>query len=357
MRGDGISSIAIAIPIAIAIGSQWLSRGPVIINLNRVRLGMTGTNDSTPDFKDRSAGLIIFGAVSILIGAVCALLVPLSLAAVAFSGSAAGAGVDYRSALSASALYTVMAVVFVWLGVGSILARRWARELLLSISWIWLLTGICTLLICILVVPGVMRQLGAAEALPPELMLLVVLVTIGVIGLLYVVLPGLFVLFYRSPHVAATCRVRHPEPQWIDDCVWVLAAVSVLLMPAYNFFFPVFGAVLTGAAGATLWALVLAVCVALAAGSCMRAPWAWWSGVVLTLAAALSSILTVLRHDFAEIVALLDLPEDQASMMVAMGMPDGWPMALINALVWGTFIVYLMSLRRFFPPASPSADG
>jgi len=354
---------------------------------------MTDQGETQLDFKDRTAGLIIFGAVSILIGAVCALLVPLSLVAVAFSGSAAGAGVDFRSALSASALYTVMAVVFVWLGIGSIRARRWARELLLSISWIWLLTGICTLLICILVVPGVMRQLGAAEALPPELMLLVVLVTIGVIGLLYVILPGLFVLFYRSPHVAATCRVRHPEPQWIDDCpqklltltvvwvlaavshpdpqwiddcpqklltltvVWVLAAVSVLLMPAYNFFFPVFGAVLTGGAGAALWALVLAVCVALAVGSCRRAPWAWWSGVVLTLAAALSSILTVLRYDFAEIVALLDLPEDQASMVVAMGMPDGWPMALINALVWGTFIVYLMSLRRFFPPASPSADG
>jgi len=327
---------------------------------------MTDQGETQLDFKDRTVGLIIFGAVSILIGVICALLVPLSLVAVAFSGSAAGAGVDYRSALSASALYTVMAVVFVWLGIGSIRARRWARELLLSISWIWFLTGICTLLICILVVPGVMRQLGAAEALPPDLMLLVVLVTIGVIGLLYVILPGLFVLFYRSPHVAATCRVRHPDPQWIDDCpqklltltvVWVLAAVSVLLMPAYNFFFPVFGAVLTGGAGAALWALVLAVCVALAVGSCRRAPWAWWSGVVLTLAASLSSILTVLRYDLAEITTLMNLPEEQVSLIAALGLPDGWPMALINALVWGTFVAYLISLRRFFPPASPSVDG
>ena len=323
-------------------------------------------DEATPAFKDRTLGLIIFGVVSILIGVVCALLVPLSLVAVALSGSAAGPGVDYRSALSASALYTVMAVVFVWLGIGSIRARRWARELLLSISWIWLLTGICTLLICVLVVPGVMRQLGAAEALPPELMLLVVLVTIGVIGLLYVVLPGLFVLFYRSPHVAATCRVRHPGPQWIDDCpqklltltvVWVLAAVSVLLMPAYDFIFPFFGTLLTGAAGAALWALVLAVCVALAVGSCRRAPWAWWSGVALTFTAALSSTVTVLRYDLAEVTTLMNLPEEQVSLIVALGLPDGWPMALITALVWGTFVAYLMSLRRFFAPASPSADG
>ena len=322
--------------------------------------------EATPDFKDRSAGLIIFGVVSILIGICCALMVPLSLIAVALSGSAAGAGVDYRSVLAASALYTVVAVVFVWLGIGSICARRWARELLLSISWIWLLTGICTLLICILVVPGVMRELGAAEALPPELMLLVVLVTIGVIGLLYVVLPGLFVLFYRSPHVAATCRDRHPEPQWIDDCpqklltltvVWVLAGVSVLLMPAYNFFFPVFGAVLTGVAGAALWALVLAVCVVLAVGTCRRAPWAWWSGVLLTIAAAISSSLVALRYDLAEITTLMNLPEEQVSLIAALGLPDGWPMALINALVWGTFVVYLMTLRRFFTSAPGTTDG
>jgi hypothetical protein len=197
-------------------------------------------------------------------------------------------------------------------------------------------------------------------------MLLVVLVTIGVIGLLYVVLPGLFVLFYRSPHVAATCRVRHPEPQWIDECpprlltltvVWVLAAVSVLLMPAYGFIFPFFGTLLTGAAGAALWALVLAVCVALAVGSCRRAPWAWWSGVALTFTAALSSTFTVLKYDLAEVTTLMNLPEEQVSLIAALGLPDGWPIALINALVWGTFVVYLMTLRRFFTSAPGTTDG
>ena len=200
---------------------------------------------------------------------------------------------------------------------------------------------------------------------PPEMTLLVVLVTIGIVGLLYVVLPGLFVLFYRSPHVAATCRARHPQPQWIDRCprklltlmvVWLLAAVSVLMMPAYNFIFPLFGIVLTGTAGAVLWALVLATSVALAVGTCRRAPWAWWSGVALTLTAAVSSILTVLRYDLAEIMAVMELPEDQVSMIAMVGMPDGWLMALINALVWGSFLAYLMSLRRFFVTAPVIAD-
>jgi hypothetical protein len=326
---------------------------------------MTDSDQQPSDFKDRTPGLVIFGVISILIGACCALLVPLMFLSVALSETVAGGGGDARSAWSASALYAFMAVGFVWLGIGSIRARRWARELLLSLSWIWLLTGICSLVIGVLVVPRLVQEMSFDSGLPPEMAMLMILVIFGVIGVLYVVLPGAFVLFYRSPHVAATCRVRDPKPQWIDECprrlltltvVWVLAAVSVFLMPAYGFFFPLFGVVLTGAGGAILWILVLAVCVALAVGTCRRAPWAWWTGMALALAAALSSILTVLRHDLVDIMVLMELPEEQVSMIAELGMPDGWPMALITGFVWGTFVAYLMTLHRFFEPAPTAAD-
>jgi hypothetical protein len=313
----------------------------------------------TPEFKDRTLGLIIFGVGSILIGVLCALLIPLMFLSMALSDSVVGGGVDSRSAWSASALYGFMAVAFVWLGIGSIRTRRWASEMILSLSWIWLLTGICSLVIGMLVIPAVVRGSGVATGIPSEMISIVVLVVFGVIGLLFVVLPGAFVLFYRSHHVAATCRVRHPEPQWIDDCpqklltlmvVWVLAAVSVLLMPAYDFIFPLFGIVLTGANGAALWILVLAACVVLAVGTCRRTPWAWWGGMALTLAGTLSSILVVLRLDLSEIMTLMSLPEDQVAMMETVPVLEGWVMALGTLLVWGTFIVYLMTLRRYFAP-------
>jgi hypothetical protein len=326
---------------------------------------MTENNQTPPDFKDRTPGLIIFGSVSILIGAFCVLLVPLMFLSVALSESVASGGVDARSAWSASALCGLMAIAFVWLGIGSIRARRWACELLLSLSWIWLLTGICSMAVGMLVVPPMIRGFGAESGLPSGTAPLVIFVIFGVIGLLYVVLPGLFVLFYRSPHVAATCRARHPDPQWIDACpsrlltltvVWVLLAVSTLLMPAYNFFFPFFGRALTGAAGAVLWALVLALCVALAIGTCRRASWAWWSGMALTLAGTLSSILVVLRLDLSQIMTLMNLPEDQVAMMETLPVLEGWIMVLGTFLVWGTFIVYLMTLRRFFAPATNVSD-
>jgi hypothetical protein len=326
---------------------------------------MTGSNDATPVLRDRSLGLIIFGAISVLVGGGCALMVPLGIAATALSSPVGGAGVDTRSALSVSALYAVMAVVFVWLGVGSIRARRWARELLLSLSWIWLLTGACSLVIGVFVIPAVVRSTAGSSGLPPEMTTILLLVVFASIGFLYVVLPMSFVLFYRSPHVAATCRRRDPRPQWIDRCprrlltltvVWFLAAVSVLLMPAYNFFLPLFGVVLTGVAGAVGWSLVLAACVALALGTCRRAPWAWWSGVVVILAAALSSVLTVVRYDLGEILALMALPAGQVEMMSALGMTDGWSMVVFNVVVWGTFLAYLISVRSYFAPAPVTVD-
>jgi hypothetical protein len=318
-----------------------------------------------PELKDRSVGLVVFGSASVLIGLCCALLIPLTVLSVALSGSIAGAGVDSRSAWSACAMYAFMAVAFVWLGVGSIRARRWACELLLSLSWIWLLTGVCSLIVGVLVVPVVVAQLGAGSALPREVTAFVVAVTFAVIAVLYVVLPGLFVLFYRSPSVAATCRAHHPEREWVDGyprrlltltVVWSLLAASALVMPAYNYLFPLFGLVLTGLGGAFLWALVLAVCVALAFGTSRRAPWAWWGGVALTLVAAVSSMLTALRFDMAEISSMMALSEEQAAMMNLIPMLDRWVLISGTVVVWGTFLAYLMTLRKYFIAEAIESD-
>jgi len=178
-----------------------------------------------------------------------------------------------------------------------------------------------------------------------------------VIGFLFVLLPGAFVLFYRSPHVAATCRIRDSQPQWTDDLprrlltlviVWALAAVSVLMMPAYGFIVPFFGVVLSGASGAAVWAAILVMCVALTWGSARRAPWAWWGGVAAIILATLSSVITALRVDPAAFILAMDLPEQQTALLSEIAMPEQWVMALVWVVMWGTFLAYLMTVRRFF---------
>jgi hypothetical protein len=307
---------------------------------------------SAPEFKDRSLGLVIFGLVEILIGVCCALLGPLILAAGSLMGTA-----DLRSTVPSAVLYTVVAAVFIWLGVGSIRARRWACVLTLSLSWIWLVTGICSMVVGAWLVPVMLRGMVAGSDLPPNFVFVVSLVVFGVIGFLYVLLPGAFVLFYRSPHVVATCRARDSQPQWTDDLpprlltlviVWALAAVSVLVMPAYGFVVPFFGVVLSGASGAVVWFAILAGCVALAWGSARRAPWAWWGGFVAVVVATLSSVITAVCVDPAKFVLAMGLPEEQMVLLSGIVMPGRWVMALIWVVVWGTFLGYLMTVRRFF---------
>ena len=50
------------------------------------------------------------------------------------------------------------------------------------------------------------------------------------------------------------------------------------------------------------------------------------------------------------------LPDDQVAMMEALPVLDGWVLVLGTLFVWGTFLAYLMTLRRFFLPEAIETD-
>ena len=273
---------------------------------------------------------------------------------------------DLRSAIPAVVVYAALATAFVWLGIGSIRARRWARELSLSLSWVWFLTGVCSLILAWLLLPSVLGEVAGEGGFSHEVVVLVTVATTAVLGVLYVLLPGACVLFFRSPDVAATCRARDPGRQWTDDLsqrlltlilVWALAAVSVLMMPAYNFVVPFFGVVLAGSAGAIVWLVILIGCVALVWGSVRRQPWAWWGAMIAVFLAGVSSVLTSLKVETSEILRAMDLPGDQADLLTAAMTADRWLVALFWIAAWGSFLAYLATLRRFFIARPADADG
>ncbi len=320
---------------------------------------------ATPAHKDRSVGLVVFGVLQVFIGLGCAALIPLSLVAQSLGNVGGVASTDARSALPPMVFYAVLSTAFVWLGVGSIRARRWARELSVSLSWVWFLTGICSLIFAWLLLPSALSTFAGEGGFSPEVVVAVTVVTTGVLGLVYVLLPGAFLIFFRSPHVAATCRARGPSRQWTDDLpqrlltliiVWVLAAVSVLVMPAYRFVAPFFGVLLAGSAGAFVWLVVLIGCVLLAWGSIRREMWAWLGAVIGVFMAGLSSVLTSLRVEPWQILRAMDLPDDQAALITDSMMPDRWVVALFWVVAWGSFLAYLATLRRFFTARPAETD-
>ena len=324
-----------------------------------------GAADPTLTHKDRSVGLVIFGAVQILVGVCCAALVPLSLLAQQLGTIGGVSSSDPRSAIPVMVVYSVLATAFVWLGIGSIRARRWARELSLSLSWVWFLTGICSLILAWALLPSALGELVGEGGLPHEVVVLITAGTTVVLGVVYVLLPGACVLFFRSPDVAATCRARDPGRQWTDDLpqrlltlilVWALAAVSVLVMPAYNFVVPFFGVVLVGSEGAIVWLVILIGCVALVWGSAHRNPWAWWGAMIAVSLAGVSSVLTSLKVETSEILRAMDLPGDQADLLTDAMTPDRWLVVLFWLAAWGSFLAYLATLRRFFAARPADED-
>ncbi|HKO54352.1 MAG TPA: hypothetical protein VJ276_00660, partial [Thermoanaerobaculia bacterium] len=86
-----------------------------------------------PAFKDRSTSLILFGIIHILFGIVCAGFI-LLMAVVSELGARRGGGTALPTYVFASnvVVYSLLALYFFSVGIGSIRRRRWARALALS---------------------------------------------------------------------------------------------------------------------------------------------------------------------------------------------------------------------------------
>jgi len=310
-------------------------------------------------FRDRSTGLVIFGIAEIAIGVFCALLIPLALVATLASEALGAAAAPELSTLIPSlVVYGLMALAFIWIGVGSIRARRWARAVMLSLAWLWLITGVLSMIAFWLLVPSWSGLAGFAD-LPSETMVMVMLTTSLFLGFVYVLLPLAFVLFYRSEHVAATCQARDPGPSWVDGCpsqivtlvlIYTISAASVQIVPAYDFAFPFFGVILDGWIGAAAWLVVLALLVVLLVGTVRRDPRAWTLAMAASLAAAVSSTVHVAVVPIASWFDRVAMTADERGMMAAFAQPSAAVMALLSLAVWGSWIGYLLAVRRWFRP-------
>ena len=118
-----------------------------------------------PDHKDRSTGLLIFGILTILLGCITGMLLLMMLVGQVAVRSAHVTTVPASILLLDVFIYGILAVALIWLGIGSIKARRWARALLLIFSWSWLVVGVYAILGAILILPMVLEGIRAAT--PP----------------------------------------------------------------------------------------------------------------------------------------------------------------------------------------------
>lgn len=182
--------------------------------------------------------------------------------------------------------------------------------------------------------------------------------------LFYLVLPALFVLFYRSPNVRATCEAHHPRPSWTDRIpLPVLALVllhgfGALSVPgtvlAYGAL-PVFGLVLTGARAWLLAAVLTAILAFAARWSWRLEPRGWWLSLglwVFGLAATVGMLLYPL--DWNELTRAMGIdPSVYADLGLESWMRQMPWLTLITLVPW---LAWLLWVRRFFTRPEPTPE-
>jgi hypothetical protein len=318
-------------------------------------------------YMDRSTGLTVFGSLTILLGCLAFLLILVMMAGMLAAARATNAQSPHpplplTAMLPAIMVYGIVGVSLVWLGIGSILARRWARALLLIFSWGWLFMGLFAVVAMSFFLPKIIAGASGTTAthhgLPSSAILGVMVFMFLFFGVFFIIVPAVWIFFYNSRHVKATCEARNPLTGWTDACplpvlalsLWLLFTVPMmLLMPVLGHgVMPFFGMFLSGAAG-VLFCLVFSVLWAYAAWLLYKMDVrGWWLILIAVLVFMTSSVLTYAQHDMIEMYQRMGYPQSQIDMMRKSGLFAGNRMNWFMMFSMVPFFGYLLSVKRYF---------
>ncbi len=311
-------------------------------------------------FKDRKVGLVVFGILEIILGGLCALAVPfmiLGMIALKTFGDVSATPMSARMMIPGILFYVLMAIWFIWMGIGSIKTRRWARALILVSSWLWLVSGISGLVFMLVFMGGIYGQMAQTGQLSQETTVIMKCVMFGFMTVFYVIVPGALVLFYGSKNVKATCESRDPQVRWTDKCPLPVLALSLifgfwagsmLLMGFHGWAIPFFGYILSGIRGGVVVLVGILLLGYVALGTYRLNIKAWWCAILVTVAWGLSTGITFSRVSVLDFYEKMNFPQEQLDIMKQCGVLQNSTMALFMGLWVVGLLVYLLYTRRYF---------
>lgn len=313
---------------------------------------------ATPPLKNRRPGLIGCGIVYLLFGLMFvgfALLMVITLVA---APPEARQNMPPGMAIYVGLFYLALASLFGTLGIGSMMARRWAPPLILVTSWGWLVTGAATAGVMGFFVPQFLAALPNNQPEVKTAMAGCMSVGIGLFGIL---LPLAFVLFYRSKHVKATVDTLDPVPRWTDGqpvsllifASWmIIGAVTTLLSSFMYKALPIGSFMLRGLPMFAFMAGLATFLFWIGVGTIRRLRAAWWSALVMMIVGVAWSVSYLTGTDPVAMYEAMGMPVDpqQVKMVTAMYASPffhAWMAAL-----WIGYLVFLLYIRRYFFPRS-----
>ena len=312
-----------------------------------------------PVFQDRKTLLVVFGILQIFLDAICVLMVPLmmvSLAVSKFAPSGAAAPMNPGMMMASVFVYMMLAVWFIWVGIGSIKARRWARALILVSAWIWLIVGVIGGSMMLLFTADMFAKMLNTGQMPQAFMIIMKVVMAVFMFIFLVLIPGALILVYGRKNVKMTTEFYDREVRWTDKCplpvlglvlLFGFGAVSLLNMVFYGRVVPVFGSLVNGLPGLFIILAMVAVLGYLTRGLYRLDIRAWWAAIVFVILVSVSVILTFSRVNLLDLYAAMDFSAQQIELMKQYGIQDSPIMKLTG--LWGVPIVgYLLFIRKYF---------
>ena len=322
--------------------------------------------EAAPVYKDRSTGLTLFGIMTILLGGLAGLFTLLMFVPLMMTKTAGAPSVNPSTILLGSGIYAGLAVALIWLGIGSIQKRRWAWALLLIFSWSWLIMGIVMTAMMPFVMSKAMANLPpnaktGQPALPPGAVTGMVIGMTIFFFVAFVLVPVVWIFFYNSRHVKATCEARDPVTRWTDACplpvlafcLWTWLAVPMMLVMSLTGLavMPCFGVFVSGLTG-SLFCLVIAAVWGWAGWWLYRLDArGWWLILVAMVLFTVSALLTYAHHDIIEAYQLQGLPQAQIDQIQKMGLFTGNRMSWFMALFTLPFVGYLLFIKKYLRKA------
>lgn len=321
------------------------------------------------DFQDRKTRLVVFGILQVIFGGLCALLVPFMILGIVMSATlkkGAAESPSLQMIIPGILFYVLLAVWFIWMGIGSIKTKRWARALILISSWLWLITGTLGFIFVQLFLSAMYDKAGETGQMPKNMAMIMKCVMIMFLAVIYAVIPGLLVLFYSGRDVKATCEHRDPHIRWTDACplpvlamsiMYVFWAPSLLFTAAYGWVIPFFGVTLTGVQGAIAICIMILLLIYIARGLYKLDIRAWWCAILVTVGWALSTMITFSLVSMQTFYEKMHFPEQQLEKMNQFMVP--WEYFIKYSSVFWMIVVlaYLLYIRRYFTGVSSQASA
>ncbi len=266
-----------------------------------------------------------------------------------------------KTVLPGILFYSLLAAWFICLGIGSIKVRRWARILSLAGSWIWLFTGTAGFVWVLLVTPDIYSTMSETGQIPPEMTDILKYFTFGFSLVIYIVLPGILILFYGREDVKNTCEKIDPAIRWTDKCPLPVLALSLTLgfggiSIAGLFFYgsavPFFGTIICGTAGSILLAITILFLAYLSWGSYRLKMNAWRGTFVFTIIGSISIVITFLRIKLFEFYEKMNFPENQIEMMQQFNFMKNQDFALYMGFISLAYLLFILYTHKYFAALS-----